>query len=432
MSANDPRPAPRRKKLVLRKIADSPARTPSATPTSDSGPQPKAAAPTSSYTGRLSTLRSPSQTPLPRKAHPSLELPLDPESARTLGAPEPVPVPSLRARMEPAHDDVEPETRREYEEVEPEQAEVIADHSAGDPYANKPWAGAADHWWSSEAGALAAMTPAAPNAGGMPLGASADPAWAPVPVQAPAPPTAPPAQGFPVPATRVAARGSYRDSIPRASDAPVVASLPPVGVAPQLEPMPRPRLSADSKLLAAGGALAAAMLLVAVGVLVGQRSSSATAPAAAATVQTPVVEVKAPTAAAPPNRATALEVRPSAPDRPLPAVAKSEAPSSIDVQQLPSAPRPHAQGWSVATPAPKGAASAGWVAAPAVRSTTAAAAADTASQEPSTADSPSSGASTAAATAQEAPAPSASASPPVDPFVQAVREDIREDEARTK
>jgi S-DNA-T family DNA segregation ATPase FtsK/SpoIIIE len=194
--------------------------------------------------------------------------------------------------------------------------------------------------------------------------------------------------------------------------------------------MHRPRLSADSKLLVAGGALAAAMLLVAVGVLVGQRSSSSTAPAAA-TVQSPVVEAKAPTAAAVPTAATANEVRPSVPDRPLPTVAKSESPTSIDVQQLPSATRSHAQGWSVATSAPKAAASAGWVAAPPVRST-ATAAADTAAEEPSTGDSPSTATATVAAAAQEAPAPSASAAPPVDPFVQAVREDIREDEARTK
>jgi hypothetical protein len=332
--------------------------------------------------------------------------------------------------MEPTPDEVEPETQREYEELEPEQADVIADHSARDVYASKPWAGAADHWWSPEAGALAAMTPAAPNSGGLSPGA-ADPAWSPVRMQAPAPRGATIAQAFPVPATRVAAVGSHRDPTPRPSDAPVVASLPPVGAAPQLEPMPRPRLSVDSKLLVGGGALAAAMLLVALGVLLGQRSASSTAPAAAATVQSPVVvEAKAPTAAALPTAATAIEVRPSVPDHPLPTVAKSEGPTSIDVQQLPSAPRSHPQGWSVATPAPKAAASAGWVAAPPVRST-AAAAADTA-EEPATGDSPSAAIAPASAAAQETPAPSASAAPPVDPFVQAVREDIREDEARTK
>jgi hypothetical protein len=195
--------------------------------------------------------------------------------------------------------------------------------------------------------------------------------------------------------------------------------------------MPRPGLSADSKLLAAGGGLAAAMLLVAVGVLLGERSSGSTAPAAATSVQSPVV-VEAKTTAAPPilptaTVATAIEVRPSGPDHP-PKVVKSEVSTSIDVQQLPSSTRSRPQGWSVAATSPKTAASAGWtVATPTGRSTPAGA--DTAGQEPTTGDSP----ATANAVAPEAPSPSASAAPPpVDPLVQAVREDIREDEARTK
>jgi hypothetical protein len=334
--------------------------------------------------------------------------------------------------MQPTLDDVEPETQREYEEAEPEPAEVLADHPARDVYASEPWAAQADDWRSLEAGALAAMTPAAPNAGGASI-AVADPAWSPVPVQAPAPPAAALGQAFPVPAQRAAARGLPRDSTPRPSVAPVVASLPPVGTAPELAPMPRPGLSADSKLLAAGGALAAAMLLVAVGVLLGERSSGSTAPAAATSVQSPVVvEAKATAAALPilptATVATAIEVRPSVPDHP-PKATKSEVSTSIDVQQLPSSTRSRPQGWSVAAASPKTAASAGWtVATPTGRST--AAGADTAGQEPTTGDSPPT--ANAAAVAAEAPAPSASAAPPVDPLVQAVREDIREDEARTK
>jgi len=104
-------------------------------------------------------------------------------------------------------------------------------------------------------------------------------------------------------------------------------------------PVARRRLSADSKLLAAGGALAAAMLLVAVGVLLGQHSTT-TSPAAATPGAYPVVvEAKAPTAAAAlPPAATALpvEARPA----PGPVVEKVDGPTTVDVQQLPSAPKP--------------------------------------------------------------------------------------------
>jgi hypothetical protein len=173
------------------------------------------------------------------------------------------------------------------------------------------------------------------------------------------------------------------------------------------------------------------MLLVAVGVLLGQRSSSPTAPPAATTVQYPVVvETKAPTPTALPPAATAVEMRPSVSEH---SAQKLDGPAAINVQPLPASPRPSTPstpGWSVAAAAPKTAASAGWtVAAPRVRSP-AAAAANTAAQEPGAGESPA--ATAGAAVAPEAPASSASAAAPVDPLVQAVREDIREDEARTK
>jgi len=365
------------------------------------------------------------------KARPALEVPLEPESAKTLGTPERRRAESLRARVEPDPEpepqEVEPET--EPEEVEPEQAELPAQDPAPDVYSSDAWAAAeAARWRSLEAGALAAITPAAPNAG-EPSVRTANPAWSPPPVQAPSRPVAALGHTFAPPSPRAAAAGPLRDSTPRTSVPPMVASLPPVETAPQLAPVRRGRLSADSKLLAAGGALAAAMLLVAVGVLLGQRSSSPSAPSAATTVQYPVVvETKAPIATALPPAATAVEMRPSVSEHLQQGAAKLEGPAIVDVQQLPAA-RPHAPGWSVAATAPKVAASAGWtVAAPPVRSTAAGDRA-TAAQEPGAGESP---ASAAATVVPEAPAPSASVAPPVDPLVQAVREDIREDEARTK
>jgi hypothetical protein len=370
----------------------------------------------------------------PTKGRPALELPLEPESARTLGVPERRE--PLRARPqpdpEPERQEVEPET--EPEELEPEQAEVLAEDPAPGVYSRDAWpAGEADDWRSLQAGAVAAMTAAAPNAGEGSV-RSANPAWSPPPVQAPARPGAALGHAFATPFARAATVGPLRDPTPRTSVAPIVASLPPVETAPLLGPVSPGRLSADSKLLAAGGALAAAMLLVAVGVLLGQRSSSATAPSAATTVQYPVVvETKAPTATALPPAATAVEMLPSVSEH---GAQKLEGPATINVQQLPAVPRPSTPstpGWSVAAAAPKPAASAGWtVAAPRVRSP-AAAAAGTAAPDPATGESPASAAASAvAANGDVAPAPSASVAPAVDPLVQAVREDIREDEARTK
>src|SRR5579859_4834569 len=291
MSANDPRSAPRRRKLVLRKIAESPERTPPAGRTPESGPRTRVAAPPTSYAGPVPTLRSHPQGPSPTTGRPSLELPLEPESARTLGAPAAVRAERLGARVEPEPEvmEPEPETEREGEELEPE-AEVLA----GNRWA--PREREAVDWRSRDTGAVAAITPAAPS-GGEPSVRVAKPAWS-VPVQTPA----------------------------RPSVAPVVASLPPAGATPPLAPVGRARLSADSKLLAAGGALAGAMLLAAAGVLLWQHSSSPDALSPAAGGQRPVVvETRAPTAVALPPASTAVEARPSLPARPA---AKSEAPAT--------------------------------------------------------------------------------------------------------
>src|SRR5579859_6320374 len=171
MSANDPRSAPRRRKLVLRKIAESPARTPPAGRTPESGPRTRVAAPPTSYAGPVPTLRSHPQTTSPMKGRPSLELPLEPESAKTLGAPAPARAERLPAWVEPEPELVEPEpeTEREGEEVEPE-AEVVA----GDRWV--PREREAVDWRSPETGAVAAITPAAPSGGEISVRV-AKPAW---------------------------------------------------------------------------------------------------------------------------------------------------------------------------------------------------------------------------------------------------------------
>ena len=202
--------------------------------------------------------------------------------------------------------------------------------------------------------------------------------------------------------------------------------------APRFVP-PRGRLSADSKLLAAGGALAAAMLLVATGVLLGQRSAANAAAGTATGPYPVVVETKAPAAAAALPAAATVEARPVVTAA---TIEKADGPMTIDVQQLPSAPRPRPQGWSVVTAAPRGggpAGAAGWTVAgsPLVHpvTTVAAAAADpAATPQAAAAAEPAEPVATAATVVPE---PSA-APPVVDPLVQAVREDIREDESRTK
>jgi hypothetical protein len=384
MSAQDPRPA-RPRKLVLRKIADT------------GGARTPAEVPPSSYTGRRPTRAPASQAPETVKSRQPLILPL---------ASEPV--------LEP-------------EEIEPDALEAVDEapsHAAAPP---GQWAVLPGDDWRTEeeAGAAAAMTPPAPREAAIPPRSNASipsstsgiRAWPTTPRPAVAP---------------VATAPVPQEPSPRPSVAPVVATLPPIGTAPQLPPR-RSAMSADSKLLAAGGALAAAMLLVAVGVLLGQRSAQP-APSAAGTGSYPlVIDTKAPAAAAlPPPAGRPVEARPAVAETP---VRRVDAPTTIDVQNLPLPARPHAQGWSVATPAAKPVASgAGWsvAAAPVVRpagATTAGATTGAAQPQALTTGDTALAASAAPATPE---APAASAPAPVDPFVQAVRDDIREDETRTK
>ena len=417
MSAQDPRPAARRRKLVLRKIAEGAARTP-------------VAPPSSSYTGLRPTMRPPAQEPTqaqiqaltPSKGRPALVLPLEPELDGTEEA-------ELEAELEPEPEEVEPEEEvaaleaSRWREIAPQGASRLARATTEAPAFEDD----ADEWRSSEAGAAAAMTPAAPKQAAVPMfSVSRQPQW-----QAAAMPARPSPASLPFSSAGIATPGPSLDSSRRTSVPPVVASLPPVAMAPRLLSM-RGRLSVDSKVLVGGGALAAAMLLVALGVLLGQRTAP-DAPSAAATGPYPVVvEAKAPTAVALPPPAVPLPERPSGAAAAV--VEKTEGPATIDVQQLPAAPRPRPQGWSVVASAPKSASGAtGWtVAGPAPARPAAAAAVDpAAARQAPAAETPAP--ESAQAVAPDSPAPSAAApSSAVDPLVQAVREDIREDEARTK
>jgi hypothetical protein len=241
----------------------------------------------------------------------------------------------------------------------------------------------------------------------------------------------------------------------RTTVSPVVATLAPLD-----EPLSRrfaARLSIDSKVLAAGGAAAAAMLLVALGVFLGVHAH----PGASASNTTSVppattaaaVEAKSTTAtAAPPAAVEMPAVVTSTPATAAPAVEKPGAPVmnasllgasapvenapkgdlslTIDVSQLPAA---HA--------AQPGVARARWIARAqaaaqeaAARTTPPAAphaAGEAAGWSPSAA--PAAAVASAAPAADEAPvAPTVAPPATVDPFVQAVREDIREDESHAK
>ncbi len=473
MSAQDPRPASRRRKLVLRKIADGPAGTSStgrtadsiarSAPTLDSAARSLApsdsAVPTmpvaartssgtrmavaartdssgrisegasrtppapssSSYSGPLSTLHHSPQTPMPMKSRPDLRAYWETER----GATEP----------EPAHTThvapVEPE-----EAEADEEAELLTETPSHDLQSMEAWpASDPEAWSSSDDGAVAAMTPRAPSP--LPTTVRSTPAWSASPPGPAQPVIAMPSLertvSFPPPLAAMPGRPG--DAGKRTSVAPVVASLPPMEMGPRLEPTRR-RLSADSKLLAAGGALAAAMLLVALGVLLGQRSTRSETSSSAASAQYPVVvATKAPGATAMPAAAPVVEAHPAAIAATAPAAtapAKNDVTATVDVQQLPAAPRPRPQGWTVVAAAPKAASGAGWTVAPSPAAHPAAAKAVDPDTQAAAVEPSDPAAASASAAAPEAPAASASAAPPVDPLVQAVREDIREDEARTK
>lgn len=286
---------------------------------------------------------------------------------------------------------------------------------------------------------------------------------------APGPSTVGPS-GWPSPAAPArstslfSSAGSYSGAEPspapgdravRSTVAPVVATLPPPPLPFTLPPM-RARFSADSKLLAGGGALALAMLALAVGVWVGrsgQTSSPATASAAAAAFPV-VVEAKAMAAStalplAPVVSAvtvatpfapvtTAAAATPFAPvASPSRASVDLDAPATIDVQQLPLATRARARSWVPAATRPV--AGAGWTIAaqPQRRAGQQAPAGQPAVTQPAAAPAPAqpdaiqgTGAVATGAETTVIAEPAPSPEPTVDPFVQAVREDIREDESR--
>ena len=383
-------------------------------------------------------------------------LPLEPppssrdevDAARVLAEP---PEPELQLASEPEEVEPDEEVLEEgVDEADPHDGRPRGDWGAG-AGASRAGASGDGDWRAYDAGAIAAITPAVPRAAAVPSQASRaeiPAAWSAMPARQ-APWSGAPArlasQSAPFGHVAHTAAGPspvpLRDFGPRTSVAPVVmASLPPVTAAPRV-PVTRRPLSPDSKLLAAGGALAAAMLLVAVGVLLGQHSTASSPGASTPAAYPVIVEAKAPTAAALPPAATALPVE----ARPAPGpvvVEKVDGPTTVDVQQLPSAPKPRPQGWSVVAAAPKSTGSAGgWTVAgsPAARSVPAAmnpaprAPAATAPTAPTGTDTPEPIVS-AAAVAPEPPSPGPvpAATPPVDPLVQAVREDIREDEARGK
>jgi hypothetical protein len=270
--------------------------------------------------------------------------------------------------------------------------------------------------YALDTAAVAAMTPAAPRTAEVFGRPQASSPRTPLPSAMPAadPYSYASARAF-VPTTPVVERYT------RNTVAPVVASLPPQTIAssPSQRPMPA-RFSADSKLLAGGGALAATMLALAVGVFLGKGSVRSSAVAVSAPVSyLPAAESRAASGSAP-----FVAVDPPPPAAMHATEEKPAIEATVDVQQLPvAAPRyrmhpwvvatakvPNATGWTVADPQP----STTGAAATAAKGQLAAAAADAPSQADET------------AALQQVPANAPAA---IDPLVQAVRDDIREDEA---
>jgi hypothetical protein len=247
------------------------------------------------------------------------------------------------------------------------------------------------------------------------------------------------------PAPAVMDRIDRADRAVRSTVAPVATTLPPPPLPFTLPPM-RAGFSADSKLLAGGGAIAFAMLALAVGVWVGRSGQSGASSTPSAAAFPVLVETKADTKIEAKAAAMAPVPVPVATFAPVaPPVAPSmdlDTPATIDVQQLPLASRARAHSW-VPVAATKGPVGSGWsvAATPLHRaaqqpasaqpSTPAPAAVDPAAQPQAiqVAQIPAAVASADPPTAPMATEATATAAPPVDPFVQAVREDIREDES---
>jgi hypothetical protein len=238
----------------------------------------------------------------------------------------------------------------------------------------------------------------------------------------------------PAPSNPAAAPGRPLFDVVRSTVAPVVASLP---VPATLPPMRRRTpSSADTKLLAIGGAVATCLLVVAIGVIVG-RTSRPSGPAAAAPAAFPVVvEAKAAAIAPRPRPVATPPVEKTIPVTSLP-VERTDIPATIDVQQLPHArashgfhPKATALTGTGASISPAGRAqSAPQANGPSESPSESAGPSGSSDDDDSESATTSSSAATPSATPPTAtPAPGAT----VDPFVQAVREDIREDEAKTR
>ena len=386
MSGQDSRPqAPRRKKLVLRKIAVDGASVPDTW--------------SNSYTGPLPAVRPP-------------------------------PRPSVTNEASLAPSDAEP---ADYAEPE-----IISEIAIFSTVIVAP---------SPDAWAAAAMTAAVARPVEKPLRMV-------ISQPGPMPPSVVAVPVSPLAPLRTADRGSRTTVSPVVATLATLATLDPATPDGLLSPFSRGRFSLDSKVLAAGGAAAAAMLLVALGVFMGVRSTRSAASTASTTVSAAAVtaspvngKATGSTPTAPPAAVDVPTVAPSTVEKidPRDTVAikaegagmtehagapevapKADVSLTIDVSQLPAA-QPARRHWApVAPKAPQGP---GWMVAstPAARGTDGNPA--TPGWSPSEASAAPVAAASAAPIADEIPA---ATPPPVDPLVQAVREDIREDEARTK
>jgi hypothetical protein len=220
-----------------------------------------------------------------------------------------------------------------------------------------------------------------------------------------------------------------RDRAP--SQYPVQARFAPVSVAPVSAPSryeelllaaaaePRPRSIRVSTLLAVGGGLAAIALVAVLGIAAGERSAHTSASQAALPVPDPLpVETK-----------SAAHVASATPALPLVEKPAENAPSAAAAELSPASPPQAAAGHAAARTPKAKAVGAAHEKAAALAKTAQAPNSDDSDTQASKAAEPADPAASETALAPEIPS---SAPAPVDPLVQAVREDIREDQARTK
>jgi hypothetical protein len=214
------------------------------------------------------------------------------------------------------------------------------------------------------------------------------------------------------------------------SQYPVQARFAPASVAPVSAPSryeelllaaaaePRPRSIRVSTLLAVGGGLAAIALVAVLGVAAGERSTHTSTAQAALPAPDPVaVETK-----------STARIASATPALPLVEKPAENAPSAAAAELGPASP-PQAAGHAAARTPKAKAAGASHEKAAALAKTAQAPSSDDSDTQASKAAEPADPAASETALAPEIPS---SAPAPVDPLVQAVREDIREDQARTK